>query len=150
MAEIIEMKNKLKLFCLLIAVLSTLHGVAQIPPNNLGKTRNELQQKFHNLRFSESRNGFEEYTSDGITFTFKYGKVVAETMGVDKGRRFGYDWYTAMVNSFSKTSYSRVSNSEDSMMMTMIFYYPDFWITLGYWKQDGYTTITYQNSDYFK
>lgn len=35
---------------------------------------------------------------------FKNNKVVAESMGVDEGRSFGYNWFNAMMESFEKTS----------------------------------------------
>lgn len=134
-------------FQLLIPVVSN----AQEPKNNLGKTINQLRQIFPKLKYVEERNGMSEYTSDGITFTIKHNKVVAESMGIDEGRIFGYTWFNAMMESFEKTSYKRATPlSEDNYTLTRTFYYSDFWITLGYWKSDGYTTITYQNSDYFK
>ena len=79
---------------------------SQIPPNNLGKTKSELKQKFRDLRFTEARNGLEEYESDGVYFTFKNGEVVAECMGVDDGRKVGYEWFLAMNKAFQKTSYT--------------------------------------------
>lgn len=145
------MYKHVKILIFVFVCLLSQNVFAQIPQNNLGKTKVELEQKFNNLRFTEARNNLKEYESDGITFTFKYGKVVAECMGVDNGRQFGYDWFHAMIESFLKTSYTRVTElSNDNMMMSRTFYYPSFWITLSYWKDDGYTTITYQNSDYFK
>lgn len=135
----------------MLSCLQVTNVLAQVPNNNLRKTKVELLRKFPNLRFLESRNGLEEYESEGITFTFKYGKVVAECMGVDEGRRFGYDWFKSMMSSFLKTDYTRVTDlTNDSMMLSRTFYYRDFWITIAYWKDDGYTTVTYQNSDYFK
>ena len=70
---------------------------AQEPKNNLGKSLGQLRQNFPNLRYVETRDGLTEYTSDGVTFTFKNNKVVAESMGVDGGRSFGYEWFNAMM-----------------------------------------------------
>ena len=145
------MKKIFKILFLGLLLLIPIVSNAQEPKNNLGKTINQLRQDFPNLRYVEIRDGLTEYTSDGIIFTLKNNKVVAESMGVDEGRSFGYDWFNAMMESFEKTSYKRSSQlSEDNSTMTRTFYYSDFWITLVYWKSDGYATITYQNSDYFK
>lgn len=125
--------------------------LAQIPQNNLSKSVQQLRYKFPSLRYTETRGNLTEYESDGITFTFNNGECVAECMGVDRGRQYGYDWFVAMNNSFLKTSYSRVTElSNNGMAASRMFYYPDFWITIAYWLDDGYTTVTYQNSKYFK
>lgn len=149
--EDIVMNRVFKILFLSFSLFAPVILNAQEPKNNLGKTISQLRQTFPNLRYVETRDGLTEYTSDGITFTFKNNKVVAESMGVDEGRSFGYNWFNAMMESFEKTSYKRATPlSEDNATLTRTFYYSDFWITLGYWKSDGYTTITYQNSDYFK
>lgn len=145
------MKKMFKILFLVLLLLIPMVSNEQEPKNNLGKSLGQLRQNFPNLRYVETRDGLTEYTSDGVTFTFKNNKVVAESMGVDEGRSFGYEWFNAMMKSFEKTSYKRATQlHEDNSTLTRTFYYSDFWITLGYWKSDGYTTITYQNSDYFK
>ena len=134
-----------------IICIMTQNIYSQIPPNNLGKTKSELKQKFRDLRFTEARNGLEEYESNGVYFTLKNGQVVAECMGVDDGRKVGYEWFLAMNKAFQKTSYTRVTElTNDAMQLSRTFYYPNFWITISHWKDDGYTTVTYQNSNYFK
>ena len=145
------MRKMLKILFLVLLLLMPMASNAQEPKNNLGKTLSQLRQDFPNLRYVKARGGLIEYTSDGITFTFKNNKVVAESMGVDGGGNFAYDWFNAMMESFERTSYKRATQlSEDNFTLTRTFYYSDFWITLVYWKSDGYTIITYQNSDYFK
>ncbi len=121
------------------------------PANNLGKNITQLRQKFQNLRYKEQRDRITEYESDGIEFTLKNGVVVAETMGTDGGRRFGYNWFCTMEKAFKNTSYKRISErSDNGMVITTVFYYSNFWITLGYWHDDGYATITYQSPEFFK
>ena len=140
-----------KIFTLVVFTLVLLPAFCQIPKNNLGKTVQQLSSKFPNLEYSTTRDAFTEYESDGITFTFKNGKVVCESMMIDEGRAFGKDWFNAMYQSFKKTSYQRVTKpSDNDMCVTTVFYYSDFWITLAYWHDDGLATITYQNPDYFK
>ena len=142
------MKNKLILLLYLLICGSVF---AQIPQNNLGKSVQQLRSKFPSLKYIEAKGNLTEYEADGITFTFNGGKCVAECMGVDRGRQYGYDWFIAMNQSFLKTSYLRVTElSNDGMVASRKFYYRNFWITLAYWLDDGFTTITYQNSDYFK
>lgn len=149
--EDIVMNRVFKILFLSFSLFAPIILNAQEPKNNLGKTISQLRQTFPNLRYVETRNGMAEYISNGITFTFKNNKVVAESMDVDEGRGFGHDWFNAMLESFEKTSYKRATQlSEDNATMTRTFYYSNFWITLLYWKNDGYTTITYQSSDYFK
>lgn len=92
------------------------------PKNNLGKTVSQLRMKFPNLSYKEQRNGLTEYESDGIDFTFKNGVVVAETMGIDGGKSFCYDWFCSMEKTFMKTEYKReTGRSNNGMVLSRMF-----------------------------
>ena len=121
------------------------------PKNNLGKSVSQLRSKFPNLSYKEQRNDLTDYESDGIDFTFKNGVVVAESMGVDSGKDFGYNWFLSMEKVFLATQFKReTGRSNNGMVLTRTFYYSTFWIGLSYWLDDGYAVITYQSPDYFK
>lgn len=133
------MNKMFKILFLVFLLLMPVVSNAQELNNNLGKTISLLHQDFPNLRYVGTRDGLTEYTSDGITFIFKNNKVVAESMGVDEGRSFGYNWFNAMMESFEKTSDKKRATQlvEDNSTLTRIFYYSNIWVTLGYWKSDG-------------
>ena len=142
-----------KILILIITIIYGFNIQAQVnePKNNLGKNISQLRSKFPSLTYKEQRGNLTEYESDGIDFTFKDGVVVAESMGINGGKSFCYDWFCSMEKAFLGTQYKReTGRSNNGMVLTRMFYYSDFWITLSYWLDDGYAIITYQSSDYFK
>lgn len=144
-----NMKRFTVLFLTMIIPIIAL--TAQIPQNNLGKTYSDLKQKFPNLQYSNSQGDLTEYDSDGITFTFKHGEVVEECFGINEGYTFDYNWFISLNNKLEKTSIVRATALKDNGMdISRIFYYPNFWITIAFWKDDGYMTLIYQSPKYFE
>lgn len=124
---------------------------AQIPKNNLGKSLEQIRNEFPNLKYVNSQGNLTEYESNDISFSFRKDTLVAETFGIDNGVRFGYDWFTSLNKAFSATSFTRKTDLIDNgFNLSRMFYYPNFWITISFWKDDGYTVIVYQNADFFK
>lgn len=116
------------------------------PANHLGMSVSEVRKVSPGLRYSSTRNGMEEYEYDGISYSFKDGKLVCEYTTIDGGQGFGRRVYNSFVSKFKETNYSRIGEANPGI----IFYYSTFSVSFTYWASDDSVSITYQSYDYWK
>ena len=97
--------------------------------------------------YHETRNKLVEYQAGNRTLTFKDNKLVCDCAALF----VGVNYVKQLLNKLEKTAYNRKSDATDnSFSFSQMFYYDGFWITVGYWYDDGFLNFIFQRPDYFK
>lgn len=141
------MKKFTLVLSILIASLNMQAQGKEEPKNNLNKTLEQLQRTFPNLQYWKVSNGVVIYKyEDNMLFELKNNRVVREFMGVDGEGNFPYTWYTAMINAFYKTNYTRIEKKDNKVY----FIYSYFLVYIAYSREDNTACIIYDLLPHYK